>query len=176
MSNIGTPVLRRQINYIKHIFQTSARRHLLLTGRKDCGKTTRIDALAGDAVPGVRSFLMRDENRAPFQVLLSDRQGNRSCVIGRRERDTMRPVTRALDETGTGLLRQALAASGEWVCVDEIGYLEETSPAYQRALWELFEEKRVLAALRKADNPLICRLRERTDCLVLDLDDMEGWS
>jgi len=81
-----------------------------------------------------------------------------------------------LDETGTELLRQALAASGEWVCVDEIGYLEETSPAYQRALWELFEEKRVLAALRKADTPLICRLRERTDCLVLDLDDMEGWS
>lgn len=127
-------------------------------------------------MPGVRSFLTRDEDGAPLRVLLSDRRGNGLCVIGRRERDSMRPVTRALDETGTELLRQALAAAGEWVCVDEIGYLEEASPAYQKALWELFEKKRVLAALRKADTPLIRRLRERTDCLVLDLDEMEGCS
>ncbi len=125
-------------------------------------------------MPGVRSFLTRDENGAPLQTLLSDRQGRGLCVIGRREGDTMRPVARALDETGTGLLCRALAAPEEWVCVDEIGYLEEASPAYQKALWELFEKKRVLAALRKADTPLICRLRERTDCLVLDLDEMEG--
>lgn len=122
----------------------------------------------------MRSFLEQDKSGAPRRVLLSDRQGNGLCVIGRREGDAMRPMTRALDGTGTELLRQALAAPGAWVCVDEIGYLEEASPAYQRALWELFEEKRVLAALRKADTPLIRRLRERTDCLMLDLDEMEG--
>lgn len=59
--------------------------------------------------------------------------------------------------------------------MDEIGFLEECSPAYQAALEELFDRKRVIAALRKADTPLLCRLRRRPDCLVLDLDLWPAW-
>lgn len=80
----------------------------------------------------------------------------------------------ALDEVGVQLLRRALAAPGEWVCVDEIGFLEESSPLYQQALWQLFEHKQVLAALRKEDLPFLRRLRGRTDCLLLDLDEVDG--
>lgn len=126
-------------------------------------------------MPGVRSFLERGGGGMPVRVLLSDRQGGGLCVIGRREGDTMRPAAQALDGPGTELLRKALDAPGEWICIDEVGYLEEASPAYQQALWRSFEEKRVLAVLRKADTPLLRRLRDRKDCLVLDLDEMEGW-
>lgn len=162
--------LERRICAVTRAFQASAQRHLLLTGSKGCGKTTLIHALTQGAMPGVRSFLERDENGSPLRVLLSDWRGNGLCVIGQRQGDTMIPVTRTLDEAGAALLRSALTAPGHWICIDEIGYLEEASPIYQQALWRAFEEKRVLAALRKADTPLLRGLRGRRDCLVLDLD------
>ena len=40
-------------------------------------------------------------------------------------------------------------------------------------LRRLFDDKRVLAAVRKADTPFLCELRARDDCLVLDLDELE---
>lgn len=79
----------------------------------------------------------------------------------------------ALDGTGTQLLHRALIAPAEWVCIDEIGFLEESSLRYQHSLWQLFEQKCVLAALRKEELPFLCRLRGRADCLLLDLDQVE---
>lgn len=84
----------------------------------------------------------------------------------------MEPVPGVLDTVGIQLAQRVLAAPGEWVAVDEIGFLEQSSPAYQQALWELFEHKRVLAALRKENLPFLDRLKERADCLVLDLDEV----
>ena len=93
-------------------------------------------------------------------------------MIARRTQAAMEPVPGVLDTIGTQLARQVMATPGEWAAVDEIGFLEQSSPAYQQALWELFEHKRVLAALRKEDLPFLNRLRERADCLVLDLDEV----
>lgn len=84
----------------------------------------------------------------------------------------MEPVPGALDTAGAELARRVLAAPGEWSAVDEIGFLEQSSPAYQKILWRLFAEKRVLAALRKEDLPFLNRLRQREDCFVLDLDEV----
>ena len=78
-----------------------------------------------------------------------------------------------LDTFGVQALRDAMEGESRWAVVDEIGFLENSSPAYCRALEELFRKKRVLAALRKADSPLLCRLRSREDCLVIDLDGLE---
>lgn len=86
----------------------------------------------------------------------------------------MEPVPGVLDTRGVELVRQVLETTGEWAVVDEIGFLEESSSAYQAALWKIFEQKRVLAALRKADLPFLNRLRGRKDCFVLDLDEVRG--
>lgn len=64
---------------------------------------------------------------------------------------------------------------GDWVYVDEIGFLEEASPAYQQALWSLFAHKRVLAVLRKEDLPFLRRISAREDVYLLDLDRQEVW-
>lgn len=84
----------------------------------------------------------------------------------------MEPVPGGLDTVGIQLAQRVLAAPGEWAAVDEIGFLEQSSPAYQKALWNLFEHKRVLAALRKENLPFLDRLKKRADCLVLDLDEV----
>ena len=147
-----------------------------MTGRKGCGKTTLIESLIGPKpLPGVRSCVERGTDGLPVLVMLKERTGPGRCVIGRRGDGQMSAQVPALDGTGVQLLRRALYTPGEWVCVDEIGFLEEASPLYQQAMWQLFEHKRVLAALRKEELPFLCRLRGRADCLLLDLDEAEGW-
>lgn len=147
-----------------------------MTGRKGCGKTTLIESLIGpEPLPGVRSAVERGPDGLPVLVALEERTGPGRCVIGRRTEGGMAAQVPALDGDGVRLLRRALAAPGEWVCVDEIGFLEESSLPYQQALWQLFEHKRVLAVLRKEELPFLRRLRGRADCLLLDLDEAEGW-
>lgn len=163
-------------SYIRSTFQSSCRRHLLVTGRKGCGKTTLIESLIGSRpLPGVRSCVERGADGQPVLVALEERTGPGRCVIGRRRDRQMFAQVPALDRTGVQLLRRTLYAPGKWVCVDEIGFLEEASPLYQQAMWQLFEHKRVLAALRKEELPFLIRLRSRADCLLLDLDAAEGW-
>lgn len=162
-------------NYIRSIFQHSCRCHLLVTGKKGCGKTTLIESLTGlGQLPGVRSAVERGPDGLPALVALEERTGPGRCVIGRRIGGEMVAQVSALNAAGVQLLHRTLVAPGEWVCVDEIGFLEESSPLYQQALWQLFEHKRVLAALRKEELPFLCRLRDRTDCFLLDLDETEG--
>lgn len=174
MEPIEYPAIGWLSSYTKSTFLASSRRHLLITGGKGKGKTTLLEALLeGQSVPGLRSTVRRGEDGLPRRVILETRNGESRCVIGRRETGRMEPVPGALDARGVELVRQVLKAPGVWAAVDEIGFLEQSSPAYQAALWELFEQKRVLAALRKADLPFLRRISGRKDCLLLDLDRMD---
>ena len=147
---------------------------MLLTGRKGAGKTTLLEALLdGAPVPGARSMPERGEDGLPARIVLSPRAGGESRVIGRRGAGAMQPDRGAFDTFGAAVLREARLAPGEWAAVDEIGFLEECSAAYLAELRRLFDEKRVIAAIRKADTPFLCELRARDDCLVIDLDEVE---
>lgn len=97
----------------------------------------------------------------------------KSCVIGRRRAGGMEPKKQALDTVAVELVEEILQAPEEWAVVDEIGFLEEASPAYQDILLQLFDKKRVLGAIRKEELPFLNRLRARGDCLVLDLDELD---
>jgi len=147
---------------------------LLLTGRKNSGKTTLVEALLdGRSVPGIRSRAELGGDGLPVCVVLEARDGSESCVIGKRKDDRMLPEVSALDGQARGLLLKALEAPGRWVCVDEIGFLEEASALYRDALWELFEHKNVLAVLRKEELPFLNKIKSRGDCMLLDLDELK---
>ena len=136
------------------------------------GKTSLCDALlAGRVLPGVRSRLCRDDAGQPHHVELAARTGPGRVILGRRAGAGMEPDLPALEQAAA-LLAAAAAAPGEWAAVDEVGYLEQASPLYQTRLRELFDKKRVLAVLRKADTPLLAELRRRPDCLLVDLDEL----
>lgn len=168
------PALKWLKAYTRSTFQHSGRKSLLLTGSKGCGKTTLLEALLEeDPLPGLRSCVRRGEDGLPVQVLLARRSGGAPLVIGRRQEGTgMHPEQAALDGPGAQWLEELRRAPGIWAAVDEIGFLESASIPYQRALWALFGKKRLLAVLRKADTPLLEALRGRSDCLVLDLDEL----
>ena len=159
------------------ILQASGKKSLLLTGSRGVGKTTLLESLLPpDDLPGVRSFAVREGEGPPSCIIMEDRQSGERRVIGRFIEGKMQPCPEVLDTFGVNLLQKAACAPGEWAVVDEVGFLEGSSPAYCQALEQLFEKKRVLAVLRKATFPWLERLCQREDCLLLDLDQERRWA
>lgn len=169
------PVPRPTPSCIWNSFRASGKRHLLLTGGRGSGKTTLLGFLCPEPLPGVTTWA--DPGKA---VYLREESTGKETVIGLFDstrpgaENKMQPVSRGLQTLGVDALRRCLQQSGSWVRVDEIGYLELTCPEYCQALRQLFEEKQVLAAVRKQDAPFLNELLHRQDVFVVDLDDPYG--
>ncbi len=160
-----------------NIFRDSGKRSLLLTGSRGAGKTTLLESLLpSGGLPGVRSFAVREGEGPPSCIIMEDRQSGERGVIGQFAEGKMQPCPQVLDTFGVSLLQKAISAPGEWAAVDEVGFLEGSSPAYCQALEELFAKKRVAAVLRKAPFPWLEKLCRREDCLLLDLDEERCWA
>lgn len=169
------PAPRPTPGCIWNSFRASGKRHLLLTGGRGSGKTTLLGSLCPEPLPGVTTWA--DPGKA---VYLREENTGRETVIGRFDptlpglENKMQPVSRGLQTLGVDALGSCLQQSGSWVRVDEIGYLELSCPEYCQALRRLFEEKQVLAAVRKQDAPFLNELLHRQDVFVVDLDDPYG--
>lgn len=169
------PVPRPTPGCIWNSFRASGKRHLLLTGGRGSGKTTLLGFLCPEPLPGVTTWA--DPGKA---VYLREESTGKETVIGLFDstrpgaENKMQPVSRGLQALGVDALRRCLQQPGSWVRVDEIGYLELTCPEYCQALRQLFEEKQVLAAVRKQDAPFLNELLHRQDVFVVDLDDPYG--
>lgn len=169
------PVPRPTPGCIWNSFRASGKRHLLLTGGRGSGKTTLLGFLCPEPLPGVTTWA--DPGKA---VYLREESTGRETVIGLFDstrpgaENKMQPVSQGLQALGVDALRRCLQQPGSWVRVDEIGYLELTCPEYCQALRQLFEEKQVLAAVRKQDAPFLNELLRRQDVFVVDLDNPYG--
>ena len=82
----------------------------------------------------------------------------------------MRPLPQGFLALGVPALGRCAQAAGEWVMIDEIGYLETACPPYTAALTALMDQKRLLAAVRKQDLPFLQALLRRADVFAVDLD------
>ncbi len=82
----------------------------------------------------------------------------------------MRPVPEGFFSLGIPALARAAAAKGDWVCIDEFGYLETSCKEFQNAVYSLLEKKHILAAIRKQDTPFLTALTHHKDAFVIDLD------
>lgn len=176
MKHAKRPAIAQLKRYTMTAFHRSGRRHLLLTGSRGRGKTTLLEAmLQSRNIPGVRSFAVRkDRLTPPEKIVLEDRLTGEQAVIGRFEDGKMVPQTDALESLGVQMLRRAASSRSDWVVVDEIGFLENSSPAYREALRELFVQKRVLAVLRKAETPFLNEIRANRNSFLFDLDDVRS--
>ena len=169
------PVPRPTPGCIWNSFRASGKRHLLLTGGRGSGKTTLLGSLCPEPLPGVTTWA--DPGKA---VYLREESTGRETVIGRFDptlpgmENKMQPVSRGLQTLGVDALGRCVQHPSPWVRVDEIGYLELSCPEYCQALRQLFEEKQVLAAVRKQDAPFLNELLHRQDVFAVDLDDPYG--
>lgn len=161
-------------------FRSSGKRHLLLTGGRGSGKTTRLRALAACLAaeanpqtppPGVTSWAEPGKG-----VFLQENATGARCQVGAFDpalpgpENRMRPLAEAFAGFGAAALGRCAEAPGDWATVDEVGYLETTSPAYTAAVEALFARKRVLAAVRRQAVPFLQALCSRPDVFLVDLD------
>src|SRR5699024_10489359 len=98
------------------------------------------------AEPGRGVFLQENATGTRRQVGVFD-----PALQGPENR--MRPLADGFAGFGAAALGRCAEAPGDWATVDEVGYLETTSPAYTAALEKLFARKRVLAAVRRQELP-----------------------
>ena len=87
-------------------------------------------------MPGGKS---RTARRTVF--FLENRRTGERRVIGRFLGGRMEPEAGVLDTFGVQALRDAMEGKNRWAVVDEIGFLENSSPAYCRALGRAVSEK-----------------------------------
>ena len=97
-----------------------------------------------------------------------------TVVIGKYDGNKMTPCTENLCSFGVSALRTLSIAEGEWVHIDEIGYLEKDCEEYCSELFCLMEKKRLAAVVRKQDIPFLRSLCSRDDVFLIDLDSPFG--
>ena len=81
----------------------------------------------------------------------------------------MTPDLSVFDTVGVEFVESLIDSSGEWVTIDEIGYLEEYADKYKDALRRLLDAKRVVAVVRKDDLEFLNELMSRGDAFVVTL-------
>ena len=109
-------------------------------------------------------------------VLLRETATGAEMPVGRFDpalpgpENRMRPLPQGFLALGVPALGRCAQAAGEWVMIDEVGYLETACPPYTAALTALMDQKRLLAAVRKQDLPFLQALLRRADVFAVDLD------
>ena len=166
MKHTEALALKLQTDSILNSFKASGKRHLLITGARGSGKSTLLSKIAKPHVTtrcekGVGIFMTDDSGRC-------ERIGFFDSSIESRE-NRMGPDTEMLNDFGASALLRLCSGDG-FAVIDEIGYIESSSPEYIRALKALFDARPVIAAVRKQETQLICELKNRDDVFTVDLD------
>ena len=144
--------------------KASEKRHIFITGAIGAGKTTLFSQFM--PMPCITTFAVKEEGvylqneGKTVQIGIYD-----ETIQGTEKK--MRPVEEGFRE-GIRALERLAQSESEWVGIDEIGFLETED--YQKRLWELLEQKSVLAVVRKQELPFLTALLTREDALVVDLD------
>lgn len=168
---------RPTVNSIWNSFRSSGKRHLLLTGSFGSGKTTLLSELFDHPLPGITTWA------EPQQAVYLKENGTETCVEIARYDATLTGMqpnmvlsSDGFVDVGVPALERCMQTEGDWVSIDEIGFLEGTCQPYQNAIRNVMAHKRVAAVVRKQDLPFLNELREREDVFLVDLDQPYGQS
>lgn len=145
-----------------------------MTGSRQIGKTTLLaELLGGEKLPGLQSKAVFSGAPHPDRVELLETTTGRKTVVGHYENGSMQVQPEGFEAFGVQCIHTAATASSEWVQIDELGFLERDCAAFADAVERLFEQKRVVAVLRKQQGiPLNDALLARPDVFVFDLDEL----
>lgn len=170
------PVRRLTADCIWNSFQSSGKRHLILTGGRGSGKTTLLSGVSrllqpSSPVPGITTWA--EPGKA---VYLRDNETGKTVLAGKFDpalpgpQNRMRPVEEGFRALGVAVLRRCMEGNGEWALIDEIGYLESGCGEYCAAIRALMGKKRLAAAVRRQGLPFLEELCRHPDVFLVDLD------
>jgi molybdenum cofactor cytidylyltransferase len=158
-------------------FNVSGKRHLLITGSKGIGKTTLLREILKDRknYGGINTRLVFEKADHPEYLLLEDALDYKKyTIIGKinNKFNRMIPIIDGFETFGVETLKKYRKSSVELIIFDEIGYLEETTTNYQEEIFNCFNEKEVIAIIRKESNIFLDKIKILNDTYIIDLDDI----
>ncbi len=157
-------------SYILNSFYKSQKKHLLITGKQKGGKTLLFNELKLMLSPDTHALISYKEDN---YVYMSD--GIHRDIIGcKNENNTyygqpMNVIKDGFYTIGIPFIKKAIL-DYDWICIDEIGFLESEELDFQNQIKEAMDFKRVLAVLRKQDLSFLNELKDRNDVFIADLD------
>ena len=169
------PARKLTADCIWNSFLSSGKRHLILTGTRGSGKTTLLNQLFPEKQPGLTTWA--EPKKA---VYLQDNTTGETVQVGAFDASLPGPGNQMVlmrdgfASLGIPAIERCINADSLWTTIDEIGYLEAKSEAYQDALRQLLEKKQAAMVIRKQDLPFLQALCSREDAFVVDLDDPFG--
>lgn len=144
---------------------------MVLTGRIGIGKTTLLNELFPSPLPGITTWA------EPYQsVFMKDNATGDQVQIARYDpsiqgtKAKMVLLGDIMADFGCPILKRCREGDSQWVCIDEIGFLEQSCEPFQEEIRQLFDRKQVAAVIRKQDLPFLNELRSREDVFLVDLD------
>ncbi len=172
----GVKVERIEIKELKKRvmkeFKSSKCIHLILTGSIGIGKTTLLNAITADfdSISGIRSRLDIKEDLSR-DIVLSEMGSDKIHRVARFGGERMEVVDDFFNTTGCEILKKHLENGHEYFLIDEVGPIDGSSMSYMNLLEKIFDSKKVFAVMKKSASALHSILENRSDYLVIDLDD-----
>lgn len=175
MKETDSLALKLTPNSIWNALKAVNKRHIVIAGQRSNIKTTLFNKLAAGN-PGYSTKVIPEDkvvlnfnNFADTTATYVIGQHSSSCGT-----DIMQPVVNTLDTLAELIDSYSFSSSDYYFSIDEIGCIEDSSPAFCKAINNLFNRKRVIATLCKQDTELITSIIAREDILYIDLDNIFG--
>lgn len=171
MKHIETPAWKLTADCIRSSFRSSGKRHLLLIGSKQSGKSTLLSLLTNNALPGITTRTITGDS-----VYLLENSTGHEALIGVRDilregaNCRMHPIFSGFMALGLPAMERCIRCGSPWISMDQIGYLELACPEYCDLLLRLMDRKRLIATVWKQEHPFLTRLLARDDVFAVDLD------
>lgn len=149
-------------------FLSSGKRHLIITGGRQSGKSTLLSSLSK---PDIITYAVKENG-----VFLRESDTENEARIGIFDPYTpvgenrMKIYQDGFETLGVPSVQRCIESQKNTIAIDEIGYLESGCPLFCEKLKMLFDAKNVIAAVRKQDTAFIRSILERDDVFTVDLD------
>lgn len=170
--------MRPTANSIWRSLRATNKKHIVITGIRGVGKTTLFNSLVSKKYGFTTRAIPQDRVELHFDGLACETD---NYVIGRYAPEKcedgmhpMQPEINTLNTLATIIENMPSPDIDSYITIDEIGFLEEASPAFCQAITNLFDKYHVIATVRKQNTNLISSIISRDDILFINLDNPFG--
>lgn len=148
---------------------------IFITGTKGSGKSTLVQTIIKECRLETAGFftlpLYESGKRIGFyfhSIVPVEHNDQRFSIQQTASNEVIPGI---FDQLGVECLKNS--QGNRYIVMDEIGYLEHDEQHYLHALEQTIQEnKNIIGVLRKCDIQYICKIRQRSDILLIDLDRM----